>query len=104
MADGNPVLYWTQIRPKYPHLAQFAIDIMTIPALSCDCERLFSELGDLLEPKRRAISSKVLAALQLVRSWVRAGFKAPYPSDIPKVTEDEVVQEYGMHEQDTLLY
>jgi len=36
---------------------------------------LFSELGDLLEPKRRAIGSELLAALQLVRVWVRAGFK-----------------------------
>ncbi|KAF7577972.1 Dimer-Tnp-hAT domain containing protein [Pyrenophora tritici-repentis] len=29
-ADGNPVQYWIQLLPKYPHLAQFAIDIMTI--------------------------------------------------------------------------
>ncbi|KAG9375608.1 hypothetical protein A1F94_013818 [Pyrenophora tritici-repentis] len=69
-ADGNPVQYWIQLLPKYPHLAQFAIDIMTIPASSSDCERLFSELGDLLEPKRRALGSELLAALQLVRSWV----------------------------------
>jgi hypothetical protein len=45
------------LRPKYPNLARFAIDILTIPALSCECERLFSELGDLLEPRRRKIGS-----------------------------------------------
>lgn len=39
-ADGNPVKYWIRLQPKYPHLAQFAIDIMTIPASSSDCERL----------------------------------------------------------------
>jgi hypothetical protein len=55
------------MRLKYPCLSQFAIDMLTIPASSCDCERLFSELGDLLEPKRRAIGSELLAALQLVR-------------------------------------
>jgi hypothetical protein len=71
---GNPVQYWIQLRPKYPYLSQFAIDTLTVPASSCDCERLFSELGDLLEPKRRAIGSELLAALQLVRSWIRAGF------------------------------
>jgi hypothetical protein len=54
--------------PKYPQLSRFAIDILTIPASSCECERLFSELGDLLEPKRRAISGELLAALQLIRS------------------------------------
>jgi hypothetical protein len=62
------------MRAKYPCLSQFAIDTRTVPASSCDCERLFSELGDLLEPKRRAIGSELLAALQLVRSWIRARF------------------------------
>ncbi|EFQ88750.1 hypothetical protein PTT_15258, partial [Pyrenophora teres f. teres 0-1] len=32
------------------------------------------ELGDLLEPKRRAIGSELLAALQLIRAWTRAGY------------------------------
>ncbi|KAI0569282.1 Dimer-Tnp-hAT domain containing protein, partial [Pyrenophora tritici-repentis] len=59
--DGNAVRYWMTIAPKYPQLSRFAIDILTIPASSCECERLFSELGDLLEPKRRAISSDVTA-------------------------------------------
>jgi hypothetical protein len=59
--------------PKYPQLSRFAINILTIPASSYKCERLFSELGDLLEPKRRAISSELLATFQLIRSWTRAG-------------------------------
>lgn len=61
--DGNAVRYWVTMAPKYPQLSRFAIDILTIPASSCECERLFSELGDLLEPKRRAIGSELLAAL-----------------------------------------
>jgi hypothetical protein len=68
-------MYWIQMRLKYLCLSRFAIDMLTIPASSCDCERLFSKLGDLLKPKRRAIGSKLLAALQLVRLWVKAGFK-----------------------------
>ncbi|KAI1521512.1 Dimer-Tnp-hAT domain containing protein, partial [Pyrenophora tritici-repentis] len=78
LSDGHPVKYWIQLRSKYPCLSQFAIDILTIPASSCDCERLFSELGDLLEPRRRALGSELLAALQLVRSWRRAGFDGLY--------------------------
>jgi hypothetical protein len=49
--------------PKYPNLAQLALNIMTILASSCDCERMFSELGDLLKLKRRAISSELLAVI-----------------------------------------
>jgi hypothetical protein len=73
--NGHPVQYWNQMSSKYPNLSRFALDILTIPASSCDCERLFSELGDLLEPRRRALSDQVLSALQLIRSWARAGFK-----------------------------
>ncbi|KAI1509635.1 Dimer-Tnp-hAT dimerization containing protein [Pyrenophora tritici-repentis] len=71
----NPIKYWQDLRPKYPQLAQLAIDVLTIPASSCDCERMFSELGDLLEPRRRKISSNLLAALQCIKSWRAAGFK-----------------------------
>jgi hypothetical protein len=46
----------------------------TIAASSCEYERLISELGDLLEPKRRAIVSELLTALQLIRAWTRAGY------------------------------
>ena len=35
---------------------------------------MFSELGDFLGPKRRKISSKLLAAIQSVRSWLQSGF------------------------------
>jgi hypothetical protein len=37
--------------------ARLALDSMAIPASRCDCERMFSELSDLLEPKRRVIGS-----------------------------------------------
>ena len=101
-ADGNPVQYWIQLLPKYPHLAQFAIDIMTIPASSSDCERLFSELGDLLEPKRRALGSELLAALQLVRSWVRAGYKSTVCSEA-KLSDKELLDDYNILEWDSQL-
>jgi hypothetical protein len=51
-----------------------AIDVLSIPASSCECERMFSELGDLHEPRRRQILPQLLAAIQCVRRWYRAGF------------------------------
>jgi hypothetical protein len=61
--DGNPIKYWVQLRSKYPNLSRFAIDVLSIPASSCECKRMFSELGDLLAPRRRKIRSQLLAAL-----------------------------------------
>jgi hypothetical protein len=74
---SNPIAYWVELRPKYPTLARFAIDILTVPATSCECERMFSELGDLLAPRRRNIGSQLLAALQCIRSWMRDGKRLP---------------------------
>lgn len=114
LGDGNPIIYWIQLRSRYPHLSQFAIDILTIPASSCECERLFSELGDLLEPKRRGISSELLAALQLVRSWTKAGFDKvsgvsrtaddnnsdgdSENEDDDSVSDEEIVQDYNIQD------
>ena len=66
--EGESVVqYSPELQPRYPHLAQLALDVLTIPAFGCDCERMFSELGDLLEPRRRKISLQLLAALQTLR-------------------------------------
>ena len=94
-------------------MSQFAIDILPIPASSCDCERLFSELGDLLEPKRRAIGSELLAALQLVRAWSKAGFDSKYTGaksnggdegdegdggDEGALSDEDIVRDYNIQE------
>ncbi|KAI0616027.1 Dimer-Tnp-hAT domain-containing protein, partial [Pyrenophora tritici-repentis] len=101
-ADSNAVRYWMTMAPKYPQLSRFAIDILTIPASSCECERLFSELGDLLEPKRRAIGSELLAALQLIRSWTRAGYtyddarRGNEDGGNSNIDDEELAREYGI--------
>jgi hypothetical protein len=60
------------IRHSYPNLSQLALDVLCIPTSSCECERMFSELGDLLEPRRRAIQPQLFAAIQCVRRWRKA--------------------------------
>lgn len=72
-AAQNPIKYWLGMRDRYPNLSRLALDVLSIPASSCECERMFSELGDLLEPRRRKISPTQLAAIQCVRRWRRAG-------------------------------
>jgi hypothetical protein len=59
----NPVEYWVKLRPQYTNLSRLAIDVLSIPASGCDCERMFSERGDLLEPRRRRLGPQLLAAM-----------------------------------------
>jgi hypothetical protein len=64
---NNPIKYWVTLRDRYPSLSQLALNVLSIPASSCECERMFSELSNLLEPRRRAIQPQLLAAIQCVR-------------------------------------
>jgi hypothetical protein len=70
---NNPIKYWVTMRDRYPNLSQLALDVLYIPASSCECKRMFSELVDFLEPRRRAIRPQLLAAIQCVRRWRNAG-------------------------------
>ncbi|OWT42267.1 restless-like transposase [Pochonia chlamydosporia 170] len=48
IADGdvtNPVQYWISKQSEYPRLSRMALDVMTVPAMSAECERLFSSVG-----------------------------------------------------------
>jgi hypothetical protein len=62
-----PIKYWIGLQDQYPNLSKLAIDMLSIPGSSCECGRLFSELGDLLEPRRPNISPQLLAAIQCDR-------------------------------------
>jgi hypothetical protein len=63
----NPIKYWVSMRDCYPSLSKLALDVLSIPASSYECERQFSELGDLLEPQQRRLGPQLLAAIQCVR-------------------------------------
>ena len=52
-----------------------ALDILTILAISDDCERAFGEAGDLLEPCFSKLRPNIITALQCNRSYLRMGFK-----------------------------
>jgi hypothetical protein len=62
------------LQDRYPSLIKLALNVLSILASSCECERLFSELGNLLEPRCWGISPELLAAIQCNRRWIRAGF------------------------------
>jgi hypothetical protein len=48
---NNPIKYWVGLQDCYPNLSKLAVDMLSIPGSSCECERLFSKLVDLLEPR-----------------------------------------------------
>jgi hypothetical protein len=58
---------------------------------------MFSELGDLLEPRRRNISPQLLAAIHCNRRWIRAGSGASEAPVKDSLTDEEMDAKYGVH-------
>lgn len=71
MAD--PVEYWHLKRFEYPKLSRMALDVMTVPAMSAECERLFSAAGLMVTPLRNRMDAGTIGLIQTLRSWLRAG-------------------------------
>jgi hypothetical protein len=59
---------------------------------------MFSELSNLLKLKRRAMGSQSLAAIQLVRLWVKAGFKLPNEKAESELTDEDITRQYNVDE------
>jgi hypothetical protein len=64
---------------------------------------MFSELGDLLERCWRNITPQLLAAIQCVRRWRRAGFSDNKAAEKSTITNREIELLYGISMWDDKL-
>ena len=70
-SDQNPLQWWllpTQ-QTKYPNLSCMAIDILTIPAMSDEPERVFSNAKLTLHELRSRLGMETLRAFECIKSW-----------------------------------
>jgi hypothetical protein len=70
---NDPIAWWMQEtqRRDYPNLSKMAINILSIPAMSADVERLFSSSGLTLSNRRNRMSTEMLEALECLKSWLK---------------------------------
>ena len=50
-----------------------ALDVMTVPAMSAEVERLFSAVGLMVTPLRNRLDASTIGLIQTLRSWLKAG-------------------------------
>jgi len=68
----NPILWWDEVGQKlYPTLYVVALDYLSIPATSCDCERAFSSGRRTVNDDRNRLAGATIEALQLQKNWLR---------------------------------
>lgn len=76
--DCDPFLYWFKKRFEYPRLTRMAIDILSVPPMAAECERVFSSCGNMVSAKRCRLQAETIAVAQTVRSWLKAGLLDEY--------------------------
>ena len=71
--SGRPVLeWWISNEAKYPELTKWAYDMHSIPAMSAECERVFSSAGHLLTKQRNRLLDDIVEANECLLAWRRA--------------------------------
>jgi hypothetical protein len=71
--DVNPRAWWMEKtqQASFPNLSKMALDILSIPAMSADLERLFSSAKLCLTDLRNKLGMDILEAFECLKSWYK---------------------------------
>lgn len=62
--------WWRDHQITYPKLSQMAFDILSIPAMSAECERIFSLAKLIITSQRHGLSDLTIEAIQCMKNWL----------------------------------
>jgi hypothetical protein len=65
----NPIEWWISKISTFPTLYRYALDTLSCPAMSTECERVFSSAKKLLTPERNALSEDIIEACECLKAW-----------------------------------
>jgi hypothetical protein len=67
----KPISWWLEPTQQstFPTLSRMAIDILSIPAMSAEPERLFSSAKITITDRRNHLESDIIEALECLKSW-----------------------------------
>lgn len=71
--DFDPIQWWQEAtqRANYPRLSKMALDLLSIPAMSAEVERLFSSANITITDRRNRIGVDAVEAIECLKSWLR---------------------------------
>ncbi|CEJ83197.1 hypothetical protein VHEMI03217 [[Torrubiella] hemipterigena] len=69
----NPIEWWQESTKQkmYPNLSKMALDLLLIPAMSAEVERLFSSCKITITERRNRIGIDAVEAIECLKSWLR---------------------------------
>jgi len=65
----HPIQWWRTNEGEYPVLAKLAYDLLSIPAMSAEVERVFSGTKELISDRRNGLDIESIEANECFRSW-----------------------------------
>ena len=68
-APPHLLQYWNAQVINIPSLAQMALDFLSIPAMSAECERVFSGSKILISDRRNRLRDDIIEANECLRYW-----------------------------------
>ena len=79
----HPMDWWHKIgRTRYPLLYKLALDYLSIPSTSCECERCFSTARRTITQDRSSVGAATIEALQLQKNWLLNGCVSSHLSNL----------------------
>ena len=69
----NPLEWWSRHQAEYPVLYRMAPDLFSIPGMSAECERVFSQAKKMITDERNRLSPEMVEADQLQKHWLMRG-------------------------------
>ncbi len=68
-SNFNIIKQWLAQEAVWPFLVKIIFDMLTIPAMSAECERVFSSLKLMITDRRNAFKEEVIETNECLRYW-----------------------------------
>ena len=65
--------YWRAKETQWPQLTSMALDFLAIPAMSSECERVFSSCAKQTTPESSSLSGELLWHQECLKNWQNRG-------------------------------
>ena len=69
-AVSNLLIWWGNHSGQWPNLSRLAFDALSIPAMSAECERCFSDAGRTITDERASLEPDSIEACSCVKNWL----------------------------------
>jgi len=64
----NPIFWWNDCKAAFPSLHLHAFDTLSIPAMSAEYERVFSNTKRLITPERIRLAEDIIEASEYLKN------------------------------------